>query len=617
MGDSNKTEERLREQDWDFAGWGTVRRIDFDEIDLPEKNSEDRPKLSELKATAICGNDITSSCLYVVALSTFYAGKFAPLVLLGVAWILHLYRKIYTEVGGALPFNGGAYNVLLNTTTKSKAAFAASLTFLSYIATAVISSNEAMHYAHNFLPFINVIWATIVVLAIFAGLNLIGLRESSKVAVGIFIFHLSSLFLLSAFCIFTLMYGDINFFAHNWLMEQPRGLIKSLYFGFGAAMLGISGFESSSNFIEEQDKGVFPKTLRNMWVSVSIFNPLLSILTLGLISLSSIGEHKQDLLAQLGLIAGGPWLKYLISLDAVLVLSGAVLTSYVGVIGLVERMALDRCVPRFFLRRNKKYKTNHWIILSFFALCSSILLVTKGRIELLAGVYTLAFLGVMLLMASGNLMLKLKRSNLLKDSIAPTSGVFLAILGVIIGISANILLSPENVQIFMIYFGVTLFVVSIMFLRVSILKLFINIFEYIHFVPKPVLGSIRHFLYTLLDKINSNQMVFFTDGDHPEKLNAAARYVLDNEQTKYLKVVHCFENEEDIPQKLESNLNTIDQIYPELRIDVILCKIPFNAQGIDCLSQHMDIPKNYMFIGSPGKTSEHNISEFGGVRVIM
>jgi hypothetical protein len=41
-------------------------------------------------------------------------------------------------------------------------------------------------------------------------------------------------------------------------------------------MLGISGFESSANFVEEQQPHVFPKTLRNMWIVVSIVNPLLA-----------------------------------------------------------------------------------------------------------------------------------------------------------------------------------------------------------------------------------------------------------------------------------------------------------------------------------------------------
>ena len=59
--------------------------------------------LKELPATAICGNDISSSCLYVSALSIIYAGKFAWVALLMVAGVLYLFRKIYGEVVGALP----------------------------------------------------------------------------------------------------------------------------------------------------------------------------------------------------------------------------------------------------------------------------------------------------------------------------------------------------------------------------------------------------------------------------------------------------------------------------------------------------------------------------------
>ena len=42
-------------------------------------------RLNELEATAICGNDITSSCLYVSALTILQAGRWAPLALLIVS----------------------------------------------------------------------------------------------------------------------------------------------------------------------------------------------------------------------------------------------------------------------------------------------------------------------------------------------------------------------------------------------------------------------------------------------------------------------------------------------------------------------------------------------------
>lgn len=93
-------------------------------LSIPAVPSEPQPtaahkKLSELAATAICGNDISSSCLYVSALAIMYAGQFAWIALLMVAGVLYLFRKIYGEVVGALPLNGGAYNALLNTTSKS------------------------------------------------------------------------------------------------------------------------------------------------------------------------------------------------------------------------------------------------------------------------------------------------------------------------------------------------------------------------------------------------------------------------------------------------------------------------------------------------------------------
>jgi hypothetical protein len=64
-------------------------------------------RLNQWLATGICGNDITSSCLYVAAIAAVFAGVLAPLVLLLVGLVLYLYKKVYTEVVEALPLNGG------------------------------------------------------------------------------------------------------------------------------------------------------------------------------------------------------------------------------------------------------------------------------------------------------------------------------------------------------------------------------------------------------------------------------------------------------------------------------------------------------------------------------
>src|SRR6185437_2173175 len=163
---------------------------------MKEPSHSNTKKLSQLASTAICGNDITSSVLYVSALCIVYAGQYAFIALLIVGVVLFFFRKIYGEAVGALPLNGGAYNVLLNTTSKSNASIAACLTILSYMATAVLSASEAMKYLHSIFPVFPVIVATMVLLFLFLTLTISGIGESSIVAVIIFITHLSVLLLL-------------------------------------------------------------------------------------------------------------------------------------------------------------------------------------------------------------------------------------------------------------------------------------------------------------------------------------------------------------------------------------------------------------------------------------
>jgi pilus assembly protein TadC len=71
--------------------------------------------------------------------------------------------------------NGGAYNVLLNTATKRTASLAATLTILSYMATAVISASEAMHYMSSIFKELPVLIATVVVLVLFCILTISGI----------------------------------------------------------------------------------------------------------------------------------------------------------------------------------------------------------------------------------------------------------------------------------------------------------------------------------------------------------------------------------------------------------------------------------------------------------
>src|SRR6185312_7963962 len=265
-----------------------------------DKVTHQPKKLKQFAATAICGNDITSSCLYVSALTILYAGQYAFIALLIVGLVLFFFRKIYGEAVGALPLNGGAYNILLNTTSKGNASLAACLTILSYMATGVLSATEAMRYVHSIFPVFSVIIATMVLLTIFLLLTISGIRESASVSVVIFIIHLSVLLLLICSAIYFVIVNGIDLAQINFHSPLKGSVSNAIFLGFSTAMLGITGFETSANFIEEQKPGVFPKTLRNMWVLVLIINPIIALLAVSIMPLDVVPLHQAAFLSFMG-----------------------------------------------------------------------------------------------------------------------------------------------------------------------------------------------------------------------------------------------------------------------------------------------------------------------------
>ena len=573
-------------------------------------------KLGELPASAICGNDISSSCLYVSAITILYAGQYAWISLLLVGVTLFLFRRIYGEVVGALPLNGGAYNVLLNSTNKTLASLAACLTILSYVATSVISANEAIHYAASFNHSLPIIWGTIGLLFLFFLLNLLGLKESSKAAVFIFITHLVTLVLLCGAAGWYVLQNGFGQFSLNWAAPSQHSLTFQLLAGFSAAMLGISGFESSANYVEEQAPGVFPKTLRNMWIVVTVFNPLVALLALSIMPIGEVANHQQSLLAFMGERSGGSWLAWLVSIDAILVLSGAVLTSFVGVGGLVRRMTLDRIFPQFLLEKNGR-QAPYYILVLFFGLCVAVLLTTGGNLQALAGVYTISFLAVMALFGIGNLLLKLRRKRLPRPERATVGSVLLALLAVGVALLGNVLLNPRYVWVFLEYFVPTFLIAIVMMNRSLILKGLLSVMLYFFRPLKRGIEGFTRWTNRHIKEINNQEFIFFSKGDDIASLNRVMIYIQENEETNRLRIVTVENEHFKAPENLVRDIETLDRAYPE--IDIMYEKIQghFGPKLIEELCQTRSVPTNFMFIGSPSQKFQYSIEDLGGVRLII
>jgi len=485
------------------------------------------------------------------------------------------------------------------------------------MATAVISSSEAMHYLHHIFPYFNVNIATFLLLLFFLGLTIQGISESAIVALIIFIFHLATMLLLIGSCIYFVFSNGIDILLDNFHLPVKSGsILTAIFFGFSAAMLGISGFESSSNFVEEQKRGIFPKTLRNMWIAVSILNPVIAFLVICIIPISSVEAHQNSFLSYVGTLTGGKWLATLISINAVSVLSGAVLTSFVGVNGLIKRMTLDRILPNYFLKENKRGSTYRILIL-FFLLCCSVLLVTRGQLAPLAAVYALSFLTVMASFAVGNILLKLRRSRLPRPDYASPGTVIIALLAIIIALYGTVKTKPQYLVTFLQYFVPSVVIILAMLMRKDIMHFIINALQSVSKSYKKYTLTRQRTLNRSLTRLYQQNFILFSKGDDIATLNKVMMYLHENEVTNKIKIVSVLDKHQQPDPKFLADFDTLDRAYPDVDMEYIILVGKFTPELVDDLSKKWNIPKNFMFISSPGEKFSYRVDELGGVRLIL
>ncbi len=575
-------------------------------------------KLGQWMATAVCGNDILSSALYVSGIAALFAGVYAPIVLLGIALVLLFYRAVYREVVGALPINGGVYNALLNGTSKTLAAVAGVMTLLSYMATAVISAKIGVEYLVRFLEEFGAISGVIIpgvilVLLAFALLVIGGVRDSAKVALFIFLFHIATLTIFALLGLLRLGQGTGiflgNMVATSKIVAEHGGLVRTMFLAFSASLLGISGFESSANFVEEQKRGVFRKTLRNMLIGVAIFNPLIALVVLNILPLSAIATAKDFLLFDAAYSLGGLFLAGIVAVDAFLVLSGAVLTSFIGVSGLLHRMTLDDCLPSILLQENKR-GAHPRIVMVFFLLCMSVLLLTGGELLSLAGVYTISFLGVMSLFALGNMILRQTRTELKRPYRAPFLFVVLAFAATAFGVVGNSLIDPMNMVFFLVYFIPVVVVVLLDIYKSEVVGMVMKLVQPAGWLYRRVEAYYRH---TIDDR-------FYVFLHHKNRLYGALDYISRNESGWNITFVHCLDKDErGERQRIEEIMPVLHEagVYPHFNLEFVYLNEPFSPELVQRFAGEHKIGANKIFVGSIHRYHKFDYEDFGGVRIIF
>jgi hypothetical protein len=272
-------------------------------------------------------------------------------------------------------------------------------------------------------------------------------------------------------------------------------------------------------------------------------------------------------------------------------------------------------MPRFLLKLNPWTRTNYISIIGFAGLCSSLVLLTWGKIDQLGNVYALSFLSVMGLFCLGNIMLKVRRRSLRGKIRARWYIVVLCWGFVTAGIVGNIVISPIVLAYFCLYYLPIACTVMFIYQRSHFLRFLLYVTNRMKH-GKWIRSSIMSHATNALRHLESEKLIFLTKTGDIRTINRAVQYVLSNEMSKWLKIVHIYENRNQIPPNIVEDIKMLDLTYPEIRLDCVLFEGTFSPSTLTLISEKLSVPKNRMFITTPSPDFPYSIADLGSVRII-
>jgi amino acid transporter len=375
--------------------------------------------LNWVVAAGVVGADIGTSIFYGTGILFPIVGYLAPFLVLITCFLMWLFKATYQEGLALSPYNGGAYSMILRTVGRRFAVVAGALTFVSYLATAAVSAiSGGLYFSslfENGLSSFTVVLFSFFPIILFALLNTKGIKEPAKLVTAIAGTHFGLLIIISIWGLIYLgwNYSEIDFTKLQNIKPNGELTVAMVLYGFAASFLGITGFESAAQIVEELEEPAI-ETIRKLYktvvILVSITAPLISFLCLILLTTEEVQNNLGSLLSSLANKLGGKILLTIIVIDATLTLFAAVNTAFVGFIGLTTTMAKQGNLPSLLLTRvaHKYPKIQGYplIALPFGLIAMATSAYVAGEIDIAAKVYEIAFLGVMVSFAVGVVLMR-------------------------------------------------------------------------------------------------------------------------------------------------------------------------------------------------------------------
>ncbi len=402
--------------------------------------------ISFWRAAAIVLSDLGSSAYYVGGDAEKVIGKSAPWFILAVMLFANCVRALYIE-STSMFVRGGVYRVVRRAMGGTLAKFSVSALLFDYVLTGPLSSVVAGQYlagfihdiaqyvGHPFRYFPDNAFAAIfgiLVTIYFWWKNTQGLHESSGKALQIMIITTVMVVILIIWCTVTVLHGPVqvppNPFKYGITLDhESLGWLRSLkdswishvtmfilFVGFGHSVLAMSGEET----LAQVNREIAHPKLRNLkkaavviGIYALLFTALTSFFAVMIIPDKVRPEYFGNLISGIAMHLWGPtWAKLIfhafVVLVGVLILSGAQNTSIVGANGVLNRVAEDGVLTAAFQKPHRDFGTSYRIINLIVGMQLLTIVLTRGNVFTLAGLYAFGVVWSFALMALAVLVLR-------------------------------------------------------------------------------------------------------------------------------------------------------------------------------------------------------------------
>ncbi len=402
--------------------------------------------ISFWRAAAIVLSDLGSSAYYVGGDAEKVIGKSAPWFILAVMLFANCVRALYIE-STSMFVRGGVYRVVRRAMGNTLAKFSVSALLFDYVLTGPLSSVVAGQYlagfiqdmarypGHAFRHFPDNQFAAvfgILVTIYFWWKNTQGMHESSGKALQIMQITTAMAVILIIWCTVTILHSPVplppnplkagiilNRESLGWLVSLKNTWVSHLtlfivFVGFGHSVLAMSGEETLAQVNREIAHPKL-KNLKKAAVVIGIyallFTALTSFFAVMIIPDQVRPEYFGNLISGIAMHLWGPaWARLIfhgfVVLVGVLILSGAQNTSIVGANGVLNRVAEDGVLTSAFQKPHARFGTSYRIINLVVGMQLFTIIVTRGNVFTLAGLYAFGVVWSFAMMALAVLVLR-------------------------------------------------------------------------------------------------------------------------------------------------------------------------------------------------------------------